>query len=188
LALDENDQIDPLETELLRGSVFKINKVLKDGDHFVADIKSSDYPYEPDEGMGHYVDTRMVRLYWSPAGKLAAAYADKKASEKLPTAAQILNTVESLSGSIYVWGGDDPRGVPTLEKLYPPKTPLTPEMRKKWTLQGVDCSGLLYYATNGLTPRNTSSIVQYGTGLTIADKSVDEIIALTKPLDIIAWK
>jgi len=61
-------------------------------------------------------------------------------------------------------------------------------LRAKWTLRGVDCSGLLYNAANGLTPRNTFALVTYGTGLNIAWKTPSEIISILKPLDIIAWK
>ncbi|GAI00651.1 unnamed protein product, partial [marine sediment metagenome] len=52
-------------------------------------------------------------------------------------------------------------------------------------LKGVDCSGLLYQATNGYTPRNTSSLVSYGAPVRIAGLKVDQIIKKVEPLDII---
>lgn len=52
----------------------------------------------------------------------------------------------------------------------------------------MDCSGLLYAATDGFTPRNTSAIVNFGTGLDIAGKTSEEIIHLLQPLDVIVWK
>jgi len=54
-------------------------------------------------------------------------------------------------------------------------------------LKGLDCSGLLYYATNGYTPRNTSSLLNYGKPVQIAGLKVDEIIQKVAPLDIIVW-
>jgi len=35
------------------------------------------------------------------------------------------------------------------------------EERKKELMKGVDCSGLLYQATNGFTPRNSRSLLNF---------------------------
>ncbi len=61
-------------------------------------------------------------------------------------------------------------------------------MRTLWALKGVDCSGLLYEATDGFTPRNTSDLVHYGSPVSIENKSVGEIQRIVKPLDLIVWK
>ena len=53
--------------------------------------------------------------------------------------------------------------------------------------KGVDCSGLIYQATNGSTPRNTSSLIEFGDGLEIKGKSVAEISSMLMPLDLITW-
>jgi len=50
---------------------------------------------------------------------------------------------------------------------YPPKEKMIQKILDKWIMKGVDCSGLLYEATNGYTPRNSSDLVTYGTGVTI---------------------
>ena len=55
-------------------------------------------------------------------------------------------------------------------------------------LKGLDCSGLLYQATNGYTPRNTSSLVSYGAPVRIAGLKVDQSIQKVEPLDIIVWR
>lgn len=55
-------------------------------------------------------------------------------------------------------------------------------------LKGLDCSGILYEATNGYTPRNTSKLVTFGNPVEIADLSIDEIIQKVDPLDIIVWR
>ncbi len=52
----------------------------------------------------------------------------------------------------------------------------------------MDCSGLLYAATEGSTPRNTSTLVTSGTGIDIAGKTSAEIVLMLQPLDVIAWK
>ncbi len=57
-----------------------------------------------------------------------------------------------------------------------------------WQLQGVDCSGLLYKATKGYTPRNTSGLTVFGRALEIEGLTVSEIIPLLRPLDLIVWQ
>jgi cell wall-associated NlpC family hydrolase len=59
--------------------------------------------------------------------------------------------------------------------------------RRRLTLAGLDCSGLLYQATGGWTPRNTSQLVSYGQGVPIAGKSTDAIVNVLEPLDLIVW-
>ena len=44
-----------------------------------------------------------------------------------------------------------------------------------------------FAATDGWTPRNTSSLVRYGTPLEIRGKNAQEIAASLKPLDLIVW-
>ena len=51
----------------------------------------------------------------------------------------------------------------------------------------MDCSGLLYQATGGWTPRNTSQLVSYGTGVVVEGKDAREIAESLKPLDLIVW-
>ena len=72
--------------------------------------------------------------------------------------------------------------------FYPPSKALDEKTLVTWTFQGLDCSGLLYLATDGCTPRNTSQLVTFGKSLSIKGKSPLEIQKLVKPLDIIVWK
>jgi hypothetical protein len=77
--------------------------------------------------------------------------------------------------------------------FYPPSCPLSqidPLTYHNWTMNGFDCSGLLYYATNGATPRNTSDLIQdrFGINLPIQGKTPQEILPLLQELDAIVWK
>ncbi|HPE85225.1 MAG TPA: hypothetical protein PLO43_03500, partial [Chlamydiales bacterium] len=47
------------------------------------------------------------------------------------------------------------------------------------TFAGVDCSGLLYEASYGLTPRNTSELISFG-----EERSLENL----QPLDLLVWK
>jgi hypothetical protein len=54
-------------------------------------------------------------------------------------------------------------------------------------LRGVDCSGLLYEAAGGFTPRNTSALVRFGKPVPVAGLTAAELARRLEPLDLIAW-
>ncbi|MDR2539918.1 MAG: C40 family peptidase [Chlamydiales bacterium] len=109
----------------------------------------------------------------------------------LPSVDEICKTLKNLIGTPYLWGGNWPKGTTKILKLYPPTAKLSSldsKIQNIWQLKGIDCSGLLYYATNGYTPRNTSDLVNYKEGLEIEHLEKQEILSLLKPLDLIVWK
>ena len=59
------------------------------------------------------------------------------------------------------------------------------ETLRLWRLEGVDCSGLLYQATGGYTPRNTSSMKDFGDEVKISGLPLEQISFLVRPLDLI---
>jgi cell wall-associated NlpC family hydrolase len=67
----------------------------------------------------------------------------------------------------YIWGGNSPIGSLRMLDLYPTNQAIDDLTRAKWTMAGFDCSGLLFWATDGYTPRNTSKLMMFGTGLDI---------------------
>jgi hypothetical protein len=91
-------------------------------------------------------------------------------------------------GTPYIWGGNWSAGIPSLLERYPPSEELTPEVKAKWTLQGVDCSGLLYEVTGGKTPRNTSQLLSFGEGVARKGACPLELSKTLQPLDLIVWK
>jgi hypothetical protein len=105
----------------------------------------------------------------------------------LPPLSLIIERLYTLVGTPYVWGGNQSGGIPELLHFYPPKRPLDETMDRLWQLKGVDCSGLLYEAANGATPRNTSWLVHFGKAVPIAHLSLDKIPTVIKPLDLIVW-
>ena len=70
----------------------------------------------------------------------------------------------------------------------PPPIPPSQDIKDQWILKGLDCSGLLYEATNGCTPRNTSSLISFGEPVQIATLDSDQIIQSLQTLDILVWK
>jgi cell wall-associated NlpC family hydrolase len=84
-----------------------------------------------------------------------------------------------------VWGGNIKNGVPELAAWF--YSGIRSEDIKSLTLAGLDCSGLLYSATGGWTPRNSSQLIAYGQAVSIAGKQSAAIAALLQPLDLIVW-
>ncbi len=82
-------------------------------------------------------------------------------------------------GAPYVWGGNWSHGIPELLTYYPPKGEIDEATRILWTMQGVDCSGLLYEASEGATPRNTSELLSFGNPVPIGEPM--------RPLDMILY-
>lgn len=179
MAVDPCGQIRALEFIALPGTVFRVEGVSSDFQFPVYRVTSDDYPYP--STTGYYIDSRMVRTTGS---------APSPRKRTLPNLETIIARLTSAVGTPYQWGSNLRQGIPEMIALYPPATgqQLAKNTRDSWTLRGLDCSGLLYEATAGWTPRNTSELVGYGSPVAIAGLDVDRIIQHVKPLDLIVWK
>lgn len=141
---------------------------------FALKVETSEYPYG-----AFYIDRRFVDLCdTEPLERVC----------RLPSRQEILERMKKLLGIRYVWGGNWPAGI-ALSDYYVPSVPWdVPEAEEAWSLRGVDCSGLLYYATDGYIPRNTSSLIKYGVAIPIDGFAPSKIISGMQPLDLIVWK
>lgn len=178
LLKDDCGQIRAVEFVALPGTVFTIHGEAKSIHGTVYRVTTADYPY-PLTG-GYFVDSRSVRLEREKP---------PERSRNLPSKEAIVAAMKKRVGTGYIWGGNLADGVPQLTEWYPPAgaAEMTWRELKQWSLAGVDCSGLLYEATGGYTPRNTSSLVRYGQGVSIAGKTAAAIAAALEPLDLIVW-
>lgn len=158
LPLDEKGLLRPVEMVALPGTKFQIKEQLAD---FILRVETQEYPHGD-----FYIDKRFVQL---------TTEEPPERQKQLPPSTQILEALNNQLGLPYIWGGNWGRGIPQLAKLYGPHRSHL-EIR---TLSGVDCSGLLYEATNGFTPRNTSELLSFG------EKISD--FSDVKPLDILIW-
>jgi hypothetical protein len=174
LKTDHCGQARELEYIALPGTVFRLQKQLHRGTTVVYQIETDEYPAPPNVQL--YVDSRFVNLEHT----VPAVRASKK-----PPIGEIVTTLRASVGSAYVWGGNALGGVPELAAWFYKKNKAP--VKAKLTLTGLDCSGLLYYATKGLTPRNTSQLITYGQGVRIAGRTAEDIAALLQPLDLIVW-
>ncbi len=173
LPLDDQRLMRTLETILFPGSKVKLLK--QTAFPFIWKIETEDYSYAKDL----FLDIRFLsREKQLPIKRI------------LPPASFILKTLHQLENTRYIWGGNWPKGIDLLSTLYPSKThfdELDPLLKDTWLLKGVDCSGLIHYATNGWTPRNTSSLVHFGKPVAIEGKDAQSIQELLQELDLIVW-
>jgi hypothetical protein len=177
LHLDDAGLIREVEFIALPETVFTIEKTIKQDITTIYQITTEAYPYPTQKG--YFIDSRFVQT------------TDQKIPsqiKKLPGKQVIINTLLSAEGSRYIWGGNLKAGIPQLLSFYPPHSPLHRDVNDQWMLKGVDCSGLLYEATNGYTPRNTSSLITFGKPVRIANLRSDQIINAVEPLDILVWE
>ncbi len=137
-------------------------------------VSTEEYPIEV------YVDERFVELVEEEP---------EERPRQLRSMPDLLEQLESLLGTPYIWGGNWPEGIPSLKEHYPPGALLRdPIIVATWQLRGVDCSGLLYYVADGVTPRNTSALIAYGQPVDIENKSAAEIVGALNDLDLIVWR
>ena len=157
-----SEQGHPYQYEFvaLPGMVFKVARLLNDT---IAEIHWPEY-----SSQALFTDRRFGSLVETPLPP-----------EKKPLYAKtILETMERRIGVPYVWGGNWANGIPEMLDYYPPSQALSPRMKDLWTFRGLDCSGLLFEASMGATPRNTSQLVTFGRPVTLND---------LQPLDMIVY-
>ena len=167
LPLDPCQGIRPIEFVALPGTLFKIEGAQQRDGVTVYQVTSNDYPYPSRHG--YFVDARFLKL-------VEAGFPER--TRVLPGLAEVQQGLLASLGRPYVWGGNLREGVALLGKLYPGAD----------TLAGVDCSGLLYEATDGYTPRNSSALIRFGAPVPIAGLSPEGIAQKLLPLDLIVYK
>ena len=175
LKSDRCGQVRELEFIALPGTVFSILGESRDGDTSVLRVATDEYPTPP--GKKLYLDSRFLDLRHDPP---------PPRTRHLPQRQEIIAALRDAIGSPYVWGGNVQQGVGELEEFFYRGT-VSPDQRSVLNLAGLDCSGLLYQASAGWTPRNTSQLLAFGRGLPIAGKTTDEIAGLLEALDLIVW-
>lgn len=176
IKLDNQGLIREMEFIALPKTVFAIRQILPQKGFEILEITTNDYPYNNKK---LYIDSRFVEIVTEKP---------KERISNLPNKQTILNNMAKIVGYPYMWGGNVPDGVADLLNYYKPSTNTSLSTKDLWILKGVDCSGLIYQATNGYTPRNTSSLINYGKPVdAIENLKAEEIAKLVQPLDLIVW-
>lgn len=175
LKTDRCGQVRELEFIALPGTVFRILGELGQGAETVYRVETDDYPTPA--GASLYLDSRFIDT---------GSAAPSPRLRRLPDREAILKQLRGAIGSPYVWGGNRRRGIAELMTLFYHGNFSPPDEQQR-ILAGLDCSGLLYEATGGWTPRNTSGLVSFGQGVPIAGRNSEELVWLFEPLDLIVW-
>lgn len=174
LKTDRCGQVRELEYVALPETVFKILRDMKRSKGTIYQVETDEYLAPA--GIRLYVDSRFIDLQNSEP-QLRKRF--------LPPREQVLATLQKSVGTPYVWGGNVRAGVPELLQYF--YRNISSSGSERLTLAGLDCSGLLYYATDGWTPRNTSQLISFGQPVNIKGKNAEEIVRLLEPLDLIVW-
>jgi len=175
LKTDRCGQVREMEFIALPGTVFKVLGEVRHGATVAYRVETDDYSVPA--GVSLYVDQRFVEL---------RSTMPPPRPRSLPDRERVISTLKASLGSPYVWGGNVRQGIRELPEMFYRGTFSATE-EKRLMLAGLDCSGLMYAATNGWTPRNTSQLVEFGKGLSIAGKGSKELARLLEPLDLIVW-
>jgi len=171
---DNSGLIREMEFIALPGTVFDLIGEFDHGTYKIYKVECKEYEY----GTDLYIDSRFVELKETRPGERFVS---------LPKKEDIYKVLDKVVGNRYCWGGNFNDGIQKLVELYQPKGDISSNVKNEWMLTGCDCSGLMYEATNGFTPRNTSKLVSYGEAVEIAGLTAEEIAAKCKPLDMIVW-
>lgn len=177
LKLNKKGIITEVEFVALPKTVFTIEEAIKKNGHEILKVRTEDYPYPTSKG--YYIDSRFVEKRGTKP---------PEREKRLLPRDTIIKNLKKSKGAIYVWGGNYVKGIPQMLDFYKPSGRVSKAVRERWILKGVDCSGLLYEATNGYIPRNTESLVYFGKSVEVKGLGVNEIAEKLKPLDIIVWK
>lgn len=158
---DRCGQVRQLEFIALPGTAFEVVAV-PPGSPAVLQVRTNDYQAPPG-----------TRLYVAADLLTPQPAAPPGRTPQRPEPSKIIQQLWSAVGLPYVWGGNLRSGVTVAGQL---------------RFAGLDCSGLLYEATNGYTPRNTEQLVTFGSPVAIEGKDSHTLLQLLRPLDLIVWK
>ncbi|MBS0615229.1 MAG: hypothetical protein JSR58_01595 [Verrucomicrobia bacterium] len=170
LPYDDKKRLFAIENIAFPGTKFTVLQTL-DG---MAQVETKEYP----SSQPLFVDARFLE---------SCPHSTPERHIFLPPLESVLLFLERLKGHRYFWGGNWYKGIPQLLELYPPLNPLDPESHLDWTCTGVDCSGILYEATHGWTPRNTSGLAKLGTLIASHTDPYETIQSRIERGDMIVW-
>ncbi len=171
LKKDNQGRLMEMESIAFPGTKFKCFQVFNN----LLQVETNEYP----SSSPLYVDSRFLQETSTETLERIIT---------LPSSQEILSWMEARVGLRYFWGGNWDIGIPQLLEFYPVLKNTSSEDQDDAICRGVDCSGLLYQATNGYTPRNTSGLASFGQELPIQHLPLEEIRAQLKPLDLLVWK
>jgi cell wall-associated NlpC family hydrolase len=160
LPFDDQQLVRELEYIAFPKQTFKVVNEIKPN---ILHVTTSEYP----SSASLFVDKRFGGIY---------AEETPFFQHKMPSKEVLIERLLSKQGLPYVWGGNWSNGIPEWECFYPPPAQISKFERAHWSFMGLDCSGLLYEATEGLTPRNTKELMTYGSEISLTEAQALDLI------------
>jgi len=176
LHFDKTNLIRELLVVYPQDTALTLIKKITKGKYTYYQVRTPEFDGEKDEKYDYYVDSRFIEV---------SKEKPKDRIPKLPSREQVLKNMYNALGSAYVRGWTWYQGIPQMTSYFPSSYEMNKKILAQKTLKGVDCSWLLYQATDGYTPRNTWWLLWYWRAVEVEGKSVDEIVKQLKPLDLI---
>lgn len=163
---DSQGRLMEMETIAFPGTKFHCLDQISE---HVLQVETNEYP----SSQPLYVDSRFLQ---------EVPVESPERHKVLPSVEDILQWMEDRKGLRYFWGGNWHTGIQEMLQLYPHLQKASKEDQDDAICRGLDCSGLLHQATQGITPRNTSDLIKFGQEL-----NLQQIQAELKPLDLLVW-
>lgn len=159
---DRCGQVRQLEFIAFAGTPFQIVAETAHNQQSVLEVTTPSY--RPPPGVRLFVAASGLERHVSPPPLRTPAPL---------SAEELLQRLRSAVGLPYIWGGNLRQGI---------------VIGQTRTYAGLDCSGLLHEATDGVTPRNTADLVRYGQAVPLAGLNLGQLLKRLQPLDLIVWK
>ena len=181
ILFDSANTIDQLGVVIPKWSPVTLIDKVQTWSYTYYEVRTREFDWWYGEDEAFYLDARFIEKK------------DKKPNEvinPLPDISTIYKNLLSAVDSHYIWWGSYYQGIPEINEFYPtPETvKLTEDEQEYKLLKWVDCSWLLWQATNGYTPRNTSWLLTFWESVNITWNTINQIINKVKPLDLIVRK
>lgn len=180
LLLDSSNTIDQLSIVLPVWTPVTLIKKIQNWKFTYYEVRNRDFDVWYWEKDWYYLDSRFIKIDESKSAEHV---------HNVPDMSTIFKTLLAAVDSQYIWWGSYYQWIPEINELYP-----TPDDVKLSTweqqykiLQWTDCSWLLWQATNWYTPRTTRSLLTFWDSVPISWFTVDQIVWIVKPLDLIVW-
>ena len=181
ILFDSANTIDQLGVVIPKWSPVTLIDKVQTWSYTYYEVRTREFDWWYGEDEAFYLDARFIEKK------------DKKPNEvinPLPDISTIYKNLLSAVDSHYIWWGSYYQGIPEINEFYPtPETvKLTKDEQEYKLLKWVDCSWLLWQATNGYTPRNTSWLLTFWESVNITWNTINQIINKVEPLDLIVRK
>ena len=176
LHLDSTNLIRELTVVYPQWTVFSLIRKVTKGKYTYYQVRTKEFDGKSSPTYDYYVDSRFIEV---------SKTKPKDRISHLPSREQVLKNLYSALGSAYVRWGSWYQGIPEMSLYFPSSYTLNKWEQSQKTLKGVDCSWLLYQATDGYTPRTSYWLVGYWEAIDISWNTVNQIIQKLKPLDLI---